>query len=696
AAVQYSWNLPALADRLELTEKELREALFKYTKNEELLDKEIRTFLPQVGGLTCYFFGDIRKLRSKTCEVAVRVHDECNGSDVFGTDICTCRPYLVFALQSCIECAQRGGVGLVVYFRKEGRSLGEVTKFRVYNARKNQVGGDSAEKYFYQTESIAGIRDARFQAMMPDVLNWLGIERIDWLLSMSNEKYEAIINAGIRVDQRVPLPNMYVPKHAFVEITAKGDELMEELRDLRTIRKQCYRIYDLAKQDKLNFFSVRFDKIEDCAKDVVTCIKKHYPDLNVPMHSRFRHLDAKVIENLRSQWTSSGVRLELGIVLYSPSFFFSPSLSLPSYMCTDDNYMYIVLHSFVFFLLFACIDYREQSRRLIDLTFVSVLLDAGAGENWKYVDRYGHTFNRSEGIGAASLQMFLDGMFSSDEAMKTRVNSRGLHKLSAQELEAGFQVSKSNPMVGLEGRAGLLKRLAKALEKFPQYFGYEGHIPHQNLQKKKNIIFYNNIKVHRPGHLLDYLLKKADKNKKVSLRVLWHALVVGLEPIWPQRITGIRSGDVWAHNQLRSIGKPGSDMVPFHKLVQWLCYSIVEEFTRYGIQFEVLDDLTCLAEYRNGGLLIDTGVIVPKEDTVDLEMTYHVGSEIIVEWRALTVALIDQVADYVRKYIGKTKTEFPLAKVLEGGTWRAGRELAFKLRPSGNSPIKIRSDGTVF
>jgi len=568
----------------------------------------------------------------------VRVHDECNGSDVFGTDICTCRPYLVFALQSCIECAQRGGVGVVVYFRKEGRSLGEVTKFRVYNARKNQDGGDSAEKYFYQTESIAGIRDARFQDMMPDVLNWLGIERIDWLLSMSNEKYDAIINAGIRVDQRVPLPNMYVPKNAFVEITAKvmsgyhaeelkGDELIEEMRDLRTIRKQCYRIYDLAKEDKLNYFSVRFDKIEECSKEVVSCIKKHYPDLKVPMHSRFRHMDAKVIEGLRAKWTSSGVRLE------------------------------------------------EQTRRLIDLTFVSVLLDAGAGEDWKYVDRYGHTLTRSEGLGAASLQMFLDGMFSSDEAVKTRVNSRGLQKLSAQDLEVGFQASKSNPMVGLEGRAGLMKRLAKALEKFPQYFGHE---------------------VHRPGHLLDYLLKKADKDKRVSLHVLWQALVIGLEPIWPQRITGIRSGDVWTHNQLKSIGKPGSDMVPFHKLVQWLCYSIIEEFTNYGIQFDHLDDLTCLAEYRNGGLLVDSGVIVPKKETVDLDMTYHVGSEVIVEWRALTIALIDQIADQVRKQIGKTKTEFPLSQVLEGGTWRAGRELAFKLRPSGISPIKIRSDGTVF
>ncbi|ETO23574.1 hypothetical protein RFI_13605, partial [Reticulomyxa filosa] len=690
-AVQYAWNLPALADRLELTETDLREALYKYTKNRDLKDKSIRTYLPQVGGLTCYFFGDPRKIRDKKCEVAVRVHDECNGSDVFGTDICTCRPYLVFGLQSCIECAQRGGVGLIVYFRKEGRSLGEVTKFRVYNARKNQSGGDSAETYFYQTESIAGIRDARFQNMMGDVLNWLGIERIDWLLSMSNEKYDGIVSAGIRVQQRVPLPNMYVPKHALVEISAKvmsgyvvvflkkkkkikqlciqyhaeemkGDELIEELRLLQTVRKQSVRMYEMAKKDELQYFGVNPDKIEGCAKEVVACIKKHYPDLKVPMHSRFRHFDSKVIDNLRKKWALHEVDRELRLVKHFLEWF-------------NQIHIYIFIHTLL------CIHLIEQTRRLIDLTFVSVLLDAGAGDDWKYVDRHQRTWTRSEGIGAASLQMFLDGMFSSDEALKTRVNSRGLQKLTVQELKVGFQASKSNPMIGLDGRAGLLKRLAKALEKFPEYFGHE-------VSKFVNDFFNH-------SNLLDFVLSKANQDKVVSLRVLWQALVIGLEPIWPQRVSRVRNGDVWSHNHLKIIGKPGSDMVPFHKLIQWLCYSIVEEFTTYGIKFEHLDDLTCLPEYRNGGLLIDTGVIVIK-DTVDTDMTYHVGSELIVEWRALTVALIDEIADHVRKQLGKTKAEFPMSQVLEGGTWRAGRELAFKLRPSGAPPIKIRSDGTVF
>merc|ERR1719174_3292643 len=162
-----------------------------------------------------------KKIRNPLTEIAVRTHDECNGSDVFGTDICTCRPYLLFAMLGCIEVAQRGGVGIIVYYRKEGRSLGEVTKYRVYNARKNQSGGDTADKYFFHTESIAGIRDARFQTMMPDVLNWLGLNRIDWLLSMSNEKYEAITGAGIQVLQRVDLPDDYVKESMKVELDAK-------------------------------------------------------------------------------------------------------------------------------------------------------------------------------------------------------------------------------------------------------------------------------------------------------------------------------------------------------------------------------------------------------------------------------------------------------------------------------------------
>ena len=185
AGIEPVWNLPRIAERLNMDEGHLREALKRYTKIPNMTDKSISAFLPPIGGATVYFFGDPSKLTDPTTEVAIRCHDECNGSDVFCTDICTCRPYLLFAIQGAIECAQRGGVGLVAYFRKEGRGLGEVTKYRVYNARKNQAGGDRPEMYFKQTENIAGIRDARLQELMPDVLTWLGIRRIDWLMSMS-------------------------------------------------------------------------------------------------------------------------------------------------------------------------------------------------------------------------------------------------------------------------------------------------------------------------------------------------------------------------------------------------------------------------------------------------------------------------------------------------------------------------------
>jgi len=299
-AVNYAWNLPRLSTRLDLTEQQLRDALFKYSHDPKLLDPNVRTYIPAVGGCTIYVFGDARKLRDTKTEVAVRVHDECIGSDVFGSDICSCRPYLVFALKHCIECAQRGGVGVVVYYRKEGRSLAEVIKFRVYNARINQEGGDRADQYFNHTEQIAGIRDARFQTMMPDVLNWLGIKRIDWLCSMSNEKYEAIVGAGIRVMQRVSLPEDYIKDSMKVELEAKiasgyhsdsleKDKLAAELGDLAAIRRQASRVYELAKKDGLDFFSLDESKLSNAVDATEKVLREHYPDLKVPNHSRLRH-----------------------------------------------------------------------------------------------------------------------------------------------------------------------------------------------------------------------------------------------------------------------------------------------------------------------------------------------------------------------------------------------------------------------
>src|SRR5215831_2914489 len=224
AATEPVWYLPGVARRFGCSESELRRTLFEQTGGmfPELVTRgDLDVFLPPIGGQTIYMFGDPKKLADPQVTLTARVHDECNGSDVFGSDICTCRPYLAHAIEECIRGAQHGGVGLIVYFRKEGRALGEVTKFLVYNARKRQVGGDRAEQYFARTECVAGVQDMRFQELMPDVLHWLGVRTIHRLVSMSHMKYEAIVASGIAVGERVAIPDSLVPLDARVEIDAK-------------------------------------------------------------------------------------------------------------------------------------------------------------------------------------------------------------------------------------------------------------------------------------------------------------------------------------------------------------------------------------------------------------------------------------------------------------------------------------------
>jgi GTP cyclohydrolase II len=224
AAIEPVWWLPGVARRFGVAESELRRALFEETGGmyPELVTRgDLDVFLPPIGGQTVYIFGDPRHLADPTVPLTARVHDECNGSDVFGSDICTCRPYLTHAIEECIRGAQQGGVGLVAYSRKEGRALGEVTKFLVYNARKRQPGGDTADRYFARTECVAGVQDMRFQELMPDVLHWLGVRRIHRLVSMSNLKHDAITGSGISIDERVDIPAELIPADARVEIDAK-------------------------------------------------------------------------------------------------------------------------------------------------------------------------------------------------------------------------------------------------------------------------------------------------------------------------------------------------------------------------------------------------------------------------------------------------------------------------------------------
>jgi GTP cyclohydrolase II len=224
AALDPVWHLPGVAARFGVSEEKLRHTLFEQTGGmyPELVTRpDLDVFLPPIGGITLYIFGEPAALGDPAYRLTCRVHDECNGSDVFGSDICTCRPYLTHGIEECVREAQAGGVGLIVYNRKEGRALGEVTKFLVYNARKRQPGGDQAATYFERTECVAGVQDARFQQLMPDVLHWLGVTRIDRFVSMSNMKHDALTGAGIAIGERVPIPPDLVPPDASVELEAK-------------------------------------------------------------------------------------------------------------------------------------------------------------------------------------------------------------------------------------------------------------------------------------------------------------------------------------------------------------------------------------------------------------------------------------------------------------------------------------------
>ena len=244
-AIDPVWYIPGLARRFGVDEYEFRRVIFEQMGGmypELVTRSDLEVFMPPIGGITAYIFGDPEKLSDKNVPLACRVHDECNGSDVFGSDICTCRPYLTHGIEISIAMAQDGGNGLVVYNRKEGRALGEVTKFLVYNARKRQKGGDSASTYFERTECVAGVQDARFQELMPDIFNWLGITRIDRFASMSDMKYDALVGQGIEIGERIDIPSELIPEDAHVEMEAKkaagyfSNEDIKKGEDLSQVR----------------------------------------------------------------------------------------------------------------------------------------------------------------------------------------------------------------------------------------------------------------------------------------------------------------------------------------------------------------------------------------------------------------------------------------------------------------------------
>jgi hypothetical protein len=309
-----------------------------------------------------------------------------------------------------------------------------------------------------------------------------------------------------------------------------------------------------------------------------------------------------------------------------------------------------------------------------------VLLDAGAGPDWGYQEAgSGQRFTRSEGLGVASFHAFREGLFSSDRAQPLRADAAGLRALSNGRLAQALQVSDANPLVGLEGRATLLRRLGEVLASNAGYFGPEG----------------------RPGRLFDRLAGgDGDAAPAAAAAVQAHAilsaLLDGLSAIWPAQNTihGMALGDCWRHAAVRGPGLTDGWM-PFHKLSQWLTYSLLEPFEWAGVGVQGLDALTGLPEYRNGGLFLDSGVIVPRDPRLMTAHQLQAGDEPIVEWRALTVALLDELAPQVRSQLGRSAEEMPLACILEGGSWAAGRVLAQRLR-GGAPPLNIASDGTVF
>lgn len=311
----------------------------------------------------------------------------------------------------------------------------------------------------------------------------------------------------------------------------------------------------------------------------------------------------------------------------------------------------------------------------MELAMISVLLDAGAGPKWRYQEEStGNVYTRSEGLAVATFDMFMEGYFSSDPDDPCRVDPQGLRSVGKRELQAGLQVSGDNPLAGFDGRLALMSKIASAISSHKKHFGEFDQ---------------------RLGGLFDYLVSQS-ANAKLPARKVLLAVLESLGTIWPGRtmLAGVNLGDCWKHPALDANG-PGHGYVPFHKLSQWLTYSLCEPLEEYGLEITDIDELTGLPEYRNGGLFIDFGILEAKDPKL-LSTPHKPDEEAIIEWRALTVSLLDQLADAIREKLGKSELDLPLAKILQGGTWSAGRKIAEERRPGGAPPITLQSDGTVF
>ena len=394
------------------------------------------------------------------------------------------------------------------------------------------------------------------------------------------------------------------------------------------VRSRAHRLLALGLEGRLPHFQVEIGKLDKVADRVIAVTRSAYPALDVPFHSRWRHFVYK----------------------------------------GDDRFAALAEKA----------SWRDQAARAraeFDLAIVSVFLDAGAGPQWRYIDpQSGERIGRSEGLALASLDMFAAGAFSADAADPLRVDAARLAQLSADDLARGFQVTADNSLVGLDGRAALLRRLGDLIAWKPDVFAKQDGA--------------------RPGGLFDHLVMT--HGKAVAAPDILVALLRELGPIWPSRLSlgGVPLGDCWRHRSLVT-DDATSGLVPLHKLSQWLSYSLIEPLQRAGVTVRNIDGLTGLAEYRNGGLFVDASVL-NLHDPVQILKPHDVSSELVVEWRSLTVALLDRLVEVIRGRLGMNAQTLPLARILEGGTWAAGRAIALEKREGGTPPITVISDGTVF
>jgi hypothetical protein len=399
------------------------------------------------------------------------------------------------------------------------------------------------------------------------------------------------------------------------------------------VRERAHRVLEAGVDGRLHCFSVDLSRLGAAADFTAGTTRAAYPSLDIPFHSRWRHF---VIDG-EDRWIAAAAKAA------PPGFW--PSTA-------------------------------ARARAEFDLAIVSVLLDAGAGAAWRYHDAAtGRNIGRSEGLALASLAMFCGGLFSAQPDDRLRADAARLKELASDALIAGFGAGPDNPMTGLEGRAGLLRRLGAAVAEAPSVFARSDDP--------------------RPGGLFDHLAALSPDGRIAAATILTEVLK-HLGPIWPTRMTlgGIALGDCWHHPVITTTDATNG-LAPFHKLSQWLTYSLIEPMERAGIAVTNIDGLTGLAEYRNGGLFIDAGVLALR-DEADSRRRHDVGSTLVVEWRALTVALLDRLAGLIRERLGCSSGELPLPRILQGGTWAAGRAIARKLRADGSPPLQVISDGTVF